>query len=282
MPNSQCPPPTTGSVRLRHATNADVAAIPTDPPIESLDLQPSPDLTDLSPLRHHASLRALNLRGAKSLVDVSPLASLQRLQRLDISQSCVTQLPPLPALTHFSFFSPRGGEWNREILAQSPNLVHLAIPGDMNVRTPEFLTNLPKLRFLDFGYCPLESLAPVASLRHLETLELGYSDAADLSPLSHCRELRVLGCAGLTGLRDLAPVQAMPRLEVLVLDNCSQLADLSPIAHHPSLETLIILNCPLVTDLTPLIGLPKLAGVSTSGSGVKSLPAGFDESLIID
>lgn len=111
----------------------------------------------------------------------------------------------------------------------------------------------PSLRRLVLKGNKVADLAPLATLRMLETLVLDdTTKVTDLAPLANCSRLVEADLLGARA-KDLAPLAAL-KLETLTLPY-NTVADLAPLAEIATLKSLTG-YVKLVRDLSPLVALP--------------------------
>ena len=130
------------------------------------------------------------------ITDLRPLASLTKLQSINIISDELTDLRPLAKMQNLAFLG----------IARS-NLTDL---------TP--LIGLKKLRMLRLLYCKnITSLQPLSQIPQLNEILVWNSPVSDLSPLSQLPNLAEINLVGtqVADLRPLAPLKSLRRLEIV-------------------------------------------------------------------
>jgi len=112
-----------------------------------------------------------------SLEDLRPLASLTRLDYLDLDNSAVSDLAPLEGLTNLQWLDLRG----------------------LPVSDIAPLASLTNLESLSLDSTQVRDITPLAELRNLESLNLRATPVQDLTPLVRLSKLKKLSL-------DLTPV----------------------------------------------------------------------------
>jgi len=236
------------------------------------------------------------------------LLSAIREQRAD--PNAVLSCANLEALTSFS--PSEVGITNLDGLQHARALEHLSLLLNPGIADLTPIAGLIGLRNLAVGCsailctdAPIEDLAAVSGLVHLERLTVSGARATELPDLSRLSSLRDLALRHVE-LRDLGPLADLPSLTTLDLGFCivsspppyrrSELQDLTPLRDLRGL-TRLDLGChdirdvePLagmtelrylnlgfnrVTDLTPLAGLAALETLSVRDNPVRSLAVAF-------
>lgn len=95
-----------------------------------------------------------------------------------------------------------------------------------------------------------------ADVANIESLDFDWCDISDISPIANCKELKELLLSG-NKITDITPLAALTKLTTLELDT-NHITDLSPLAGMENLERLSLYGNDNLTDLTPLAGLKKL------------------------
>jgi internalin A len=130
---------------------------------------------------------------------------------------------------------------------------------------PCLFPHMKSLKELFLGPGGLDSLAPLAGLKNLESLRASLNKVSDISPLAEMKKMDRLDL-GHTQVKDLSPLAALENLTELQLDD-SQVVDLSPLSGLKKLERLSIQRTQ-VKDLSPLSGLTSLKFLYIQGSAV--------------
>jgi Leucine-rich repeat (LRR) protein len=130
------------------------------------------ELTDVSPLADHPSLRALSA-GGKGAMDICPLATLAHLEELTLHSATLSDLSPVGGLAQL-----------RNLCLSRMQLPDLDALGALPLQTLELressfpdpapLGSLQTLRSLDASRSSLRTSAPLAHLSQLRSLKLGH------------------------------------------------------------------------------------------------------------
>lgn len=123
---------------------------------------------------------------------------------------------------------------------------------------PPELAELSAREWVDLSNTQITDLAPLATLKRLQTLLLSGTRIIDLAPLATLTGLQILTLTG-TQITDLAPLTTLKELHSLGLGG-TQITDLSHIAALTGLEGLILTGT-RITELVPLTALPKLVSL---------------------
>ncbi len=147
-------------------------------------------VADLTPLTGLPKLRSLWLC-ENPFSDIAPIASLKKLEWLDISQSKVADLKPLTKL---------------------PKLRFLYIHATPNVTDFTPLAKLTSLEQLYASNTPITDVTPLAQLKALNHVDLLDTDVSDLSPLQNLQSLQSIRfrsgqVSDLSALKELGGVQ---------------------------------------------------------------------------
>ncbi len=239
-------------------------------------------------------LKILRLNGNFNVIfsidDLSPLASLNKLQKLDISSTQVTDLAPLAELsalqeldvsdTRVGDLSPLGGLSRllnldvsiTEVIDLSP-LVGLTELQRLNVSSTQVrdlgpMSGLLELRELLISNTQVGNLAPLAGLSNLRQLLVSRTQVSDLAPLASLSELQMLNVSS-TQVSDLTPLSGLSELQMLNVSS-TQVSNLAALEGLSRLRELTI-HSTQVGDLAPLAGLPGLQKLAASGTKVSDL-----------
>lgn len=159
---------------------------------------------------------------------------------------------------------------NITVLNGMPQLESLEIENADDLKSLDFVRNMPRLKFLSIAFCPIISLDGLSNDLALTSLSL-----------EHCAELKnVDALQTLTSLKtlDMADIWnfdlAMPELKGLTaLENVSIQADyLESVAGLPSLESVTILETCGGYSMRPLIGMDKLSHLTLRGYQLSPKP----------
>lgn len=139
-----------------------------------------------------------------------------------------------------------------------------------DVRRLDGLDCLPQFTDVTVSDSPLERVAPLSKLEHLETLALtrdGLTDLTGLGPLPALRKLTLDN----NQLVDLHPLEQLEGLEELSLCN-NRIVDISPLSRLTQL-TKLKLDGNAIVDLSALSSLVQLTNLSLTGNDVVDLSA---------
>jgi len=140
----------------------------------------------------------------------------------------------------------------------------LAVQGASSLKP---IARLRHLSALKVGCTPsVTSLAPLASLRDLESLWLSGANSPDLGPIGVLPKLKVLRLDCARQVADLSPLARLKELRVLEIDGSGKLTDLSPLARLPNLNVLVIRRCPALLDISCVGRLRNLTWFGLHGS----------------
>jgi Leucine-rich repeat (LRR) protein len=179
--------------------------------LESISLDCSGVLDDLTPLGRIQKLASLELSTCPSDIDLSFLSESARLRVLSVSL--------------------RGNsDRSWESLGELKQLEYLTIDQTAWTESTAALEGLTGLVGLDLTGCPeLKDLKPLGKLSDLQYVCLtGCQEIRNFTPLGEIRNLRGLSLEG-TSVRDLAFVKRLPKLRYLNIGNCPNLNDFSPL-----------------------------------------------------
>lgn len=201
----------------------------------------------------------------------------QCLERLDLSQSRISELPFQRAFSHLRKLSfPDKMELTRSTwLKDLPHLDTLEISSFL-VR--DVLAELvpQQLRALRLGRGCVATDLKVAlkEMSQLEALSIaGMEDVSELSVLPGLPRLERLCLRSLTNLRSLTGVERFPAIRRLHIFCCGRLTDVSAIKSLNSLDCLEINDCASLRDLGELGRLEKLEWISIVELPVQALDA---------
>jgi internalin A len=209
--------------------------------LEDVGLDGHASLGKLELLTKLPSLRALSLR-KDNLRDVSFLASLTKLEKLDLSQNeKLADIAPLAKLTRLTELQ----------------LGYTAV-SDLGP-----LSSLKALRKLTLFHGRVADLSPLAKLSKLENLDINDNPFSDLTPLGKLASLKSLDVCGgekNAALRSIAPLSTLAQLQYLNI-TWQPVEDLAPLAGCKALEELRAVVNVKPTNLEALLGLPRLKRV---------------------
>ena len=122
-----------------------------------------------------------------------------------------------------------------ENLKYCTDLIALDVGHCTKIGDVDFISRLPKLKYLIISLCDLTDISPLANQTELEFLEIKYNYITDLSPIANCTKLRYLNCAN-NEISDFSVIGNMPKLERFWMSmnnfTMSQVEDLQ--AQYPS------------------------------------------------
>jgi NACHT domain len=235
--------------------------------LHSLDDYQVP-LNDLEAVRGLTSLTHLEARVGNGLSDLSPLATLERLQTLQLN-NCVAvgDLAPLSKLTALRSLSLQGCAALVDLapLASLQDLRELTVSDAADLHDLSAVANLTGLRTLSLSRTAVTDLALLANLTGLQSLTLSDNPGPDLRPLANLTELRTLSLSR-TAVTDLAPLANLTGLRSLNLSRTA-VTDLALLANLTGLRSLN-LSYTAVTDLQPLANVSDLRSLSLSHTAV--------------
>jgi len=229
-------------------TNAAVAELSRLRHLESLSLTRITTVNDVTPLRHHPTLRRLDLRFT-GVCEHGPsfdaIASLPELEWLDLGSM----------------------QFARHTLVRlssgCPKLRSLALDGsNVGNNAVRWLSDIESLEFLDLRECGL------------------ISDASPLANLRLLRELRLANNFSLTSQPTMAALGTLPQLEYLDVSVCTQLTDLAGLGRCRALQRLNLrgtkLNDDALDEFLPLaMSSPAAAPANASGAAAVPAPVGL-------
>jgi Leucine-rich repeat (LRR) protein len=171
-----------------------------------------------------------------------------RIRKLDLSQSRVTDISSLSALTSLD----------------SLDLSRTQISDISPLRS---LTNLQNL---DLSYTQVTDLSPLQSLTNLQSLNLSVTQVTDLSPLQSLANLQSLNLSR-TQISDISPHQSLTSLQNLDISS-TKISDISPLRSLTNLQNLY-LSGTQVRDISPVHSLTNLQSLNLSGTQVSDISA---------
>jgi len=194
-------------------------------------------------------------RGFKGeMHDLSPFVELNGLRRLDLAGLRVRDISPLgrlPKLEGLIIGAPWYG------MGRDVELVPLE-----NIAA---LKDMKHLERLSISGTKVVDLSPLTSVRFLRELNISRTNVSDLSPISELRNISHLDLQG-TEVVDLKPLAQLGDLRILDLSD-TNVADLSPLSNLLALK-LLYLDGTKVSDVKPLIGLVDLDTLWLQGTQV--------------
>ncbi|KAK3032617.1 hypothetical protein RJ639_036577 [Escallonia herrerae] len=225
-----------------------------------LSLRTLPELTSLT------KLEVLDLSQCSALAEVrdSSFEHLLRLQRLDLSETMIDCLPPLPNPGNLRSLLLKKCA-NLKVLPPLTSLakieeLNLSGVSSLNETGAAFLEYTTNLRILDLSETQLVQLPSMSNLQSLSHLSVKGCPKLETVPnLAALTKLEFLDLSG-TAVRDLPPLHRFSNLRQLLLRDCSNVKEFL------HLEMLDLLD-PTVTELPygisnlsnlELFDLPKL------------------------
>jgi len=198
----------------------------------------------------------------------SDLEKIVDLEELDCSDSQITNLEPIIALTELQKLECWGNQISDlEPLRALPNLKELDCHSN-KISNLEPLYSLLYMQDLDCRSNQISDLGPLQTLTDLRELDCGYNEISNLKPLAALTKLRELDCQS-NQISDLKPLQTLTNLQEL--DCCSnQISDLEPLRVLVKLQRLY-LSSNKISDLEPLHVLSMLQKISCNHNQISSL-----------
>ncbi len=213
------------------------------------------------------NLTRLNLRGNR-ITDLSPLATLSRLQSLDLGDNNIVDLADV----------------NLDTLSRLPELRELTLRDNRGASHPErpgehervadlsALAALEALEVLDLSDNHIEDVTPLGRLVRLRSLDLSANRLAEdaLSALSSLRRLEDLNVRD-NNVRDLSGLSELTTLRYLNLHSNTEVLSIVPLAGLSSLEELILRNVSIGDDVRVLRELTSLRRLNVRNTGIRDL-----------
>ncbi|GAA3636985.1 NACHT domain-containing protein [Microlunatus ginsengisoli] len=249
---------------------AEMTSLPILPDsLQTLKLESCRQLADISALRHHPSIRSLQITQPAAEIDLSPLADT-RLTDLDLSlRARATVRAPdwLPRDGRLRSLKLRSimGEGRRFGFSLGAGHSCNALKRHDDLHTLELSPVSGDMRSLEGIAAGISTLvlhdcvhlADASQLAGSKLEKLVLWDAAELVDfrfLATLTELRDLNLRGCKGFNDLKLLRAASKLQFLEISDTG-ISDLTGIGdQHPSLGMLSLSGCPL-DSLDPLIGV---------------------------
>ncbi len=198
----------------------------------------------------------------------SDLEKIVDLEELDCSDSQITNLEPIIALTELQKLECWGNQISDiEPLRALPNLKELDCHSNQ-ISNLEPLYSLLYMQDLDCRSNQISDLGPLQTLTDLRELDCGYNQISNLKPLAALTKLRELDCQS-NQISDLKPLHTLTNLQEL--DCCSnQISDLEPLRVLVKLQRLYF-SSNQISDLEPLHVLSMLQEISCNHNQISSL-----------
>lgn len=227
-------------------------------------------VTDFSDLEKLPYLRSLTISG-HTLPDLNVLASLNRLEKLDLSGSqfpaeSLKVIAQLPSLTHLTISNC--GLSTIAGLEDVEKLTHLDASSN-TIRNLEPISDMTSLLDINLMHNAVTGLEALGNLYNLEKLNISYNSVTSLAPLAGCSKLTRLE-ADNNQIPQLQGIEKLPLLSYLSV-NFNQLTSISPMANCAELTELHIANNQL-TDISIVGTLLKLDVLDFAYNQIAILP----------
>ena len=192
-----------------------------------------------------------------SIRDISFLTNLRRLQWMSLFYLRINDLGPLAGLTSLTNVnvSYNYTATNAGALNALTNMAELYAT-DIGLNDITFVSHMPHLTRLDFGYCNVNDLSPALG-RNLVALWAYNNPLTNALLVTNFTALTVLHMDD-TGLTNVSSFGHLTALYELSLDNNPGIANLSFLNGLTNLTYLSIGQLPLLTSVTVLSGLTNL------------------------
>jgi Leucine-rich repeat (LRR) protein len=218
----------------------------------------------LLPVLHYPRIKSLELFFRRGYGDIHDLARLADIERLEISDTLLTDISPLAemtALTHLELYVTgidlEDDTIAMHLAASRARLRRFGLWRARRVRNLDNLINVPALDSVDFlvlsdavnltSIAGIEKWAP--TLTGIVLAAPSLKDAARLAALPHLKFINL----STTPIRDIAFMAQLSELWVLHIGYREALPDLSPLRHLNNLNYLYLHGRGTV-DLRPLAG----------------------------
>jgi Leucine-rich repeat (LRR) protein len=224
-------------------------------------------LAAIVPLLETLPVVALDLSETQ-VTNLEPLKALTALQQLDLYKTQVADLEPLQALTALQQLDLSNTRVaNLEPLEGLTGLQQLYL-SNTRVANLEPLKQLTALQQLYLASTRVANLGPLKQLTELQQLDLSGTQVAELEPLKGLTSLQDLSLSG-TQVAELEPLKQLTALQQLYLAT-TRVANLEPLKQLTALQQLDLSDTQ-VAELEPLKGLTSLQDLSLSGTQVAEL-----------
>lgn len=179
------------------------------------------------------------------------------------------------------------GEWNEDILdfmsQKKINGLYLNISKGFKCENFDFLIDLPELKLLNIIYSPVDTLAPIETLKNLKSLSISchWRDTLDLSGLDKLDRSFISHGKGAESIFECSSLRYL-YIDEFKLKNFSQLGNLTKIEHltignssfnnpelfgeFENLRKLVLLNCRKLDHLKGIEKLESLEWLTIDGS----------------
>ncbi len=192
------------------------------------------------------------------------IASLTKLQNLYLSNSALTSLPDLSALTFLNSVTLYAGLQNIDAFANSNMLTQFRLNSSGSLSLPENI-NWPLLQTLQLSNTGLDSIDLLSSFSNLEELDVSGNNLDDISVLTSMTSLERLNLSR-NNISDISSLADFSRLTELRLSN-NPITDLSVLQEKDKLRVLDISYID-ASDLSPIGTLTELEELSAGKFGV--------------
>ena len=224
---------------------------------------------DASPVAGLTNLVWLDIGGNRgpldsSITDVTTLAGLKHLQWLSLYYLRVSDLSPLTGLTPLTNLdvSWNGAPTNFPAVNGLTNLLLLHVTAD-SLSNIVFVSHLPHLQDLDFGYNNVNDLSPAVG-RNLTSLMAYYNNPlTNASLVTGFHQLAHLSLGG-DGLTNVSFLAGLTNLQELWIDGNPNVASITPILSLTNLWHLDV-NGDAFTNLAAVAALTNLTDLEMNG-----------------
>ncbi|MDR2401305.1 MAG: hypothetical protein LBD73_06610 [Deferribacteraceae bacterium] len=213
------------------------------------------NITSLEGIEPFTNLQSIDFGYKGTAIDnLTPLASLNKLTRINISKSNISDISPLSSLllvylnlsdNHIADLSPLSGITTLSTLVlyrQSPDYITDISP----------LSGLTGLTLLDLESNKITDIAPLQNMKRLRYLHLKDNRLTSIEPLAGINTLELVNLS-LNALTDLTPLAFSPRITALYAD-ANRITSLDFVSGLTNI-THISLNRNRITSLAPLDNL---------------------------
>lgn len=273
--------------------------------LTTLDLAYVAEIYNLTAFNHLTKLNRLYFHSDFNQ-DISPTGNLTQLRSLDIkiennteqkpvSLSFLSQLPELNELwaydTYYDFnviadslinlhiFYNYDGAISSENLSKLTKLTRLNTNGADNENV-QFLTHMPKLKWLYLKNFNTTNYQPVATLNNLTTFAIKDSKIENVDPLKNLANLTGVYIRG-NATNNVDALSNLTQLEWLWIYD-TNVTDISSIANLTNLERLFLMKNDNLTDISALSTLTQLKELYLSDSPIVNIEPLFNlENLTI-
>lgn len=214
------------------------------------------------------------------ITNLEPLCALTELQKLECWGNQITDLEPLRALPNLQELDCHSNQ-----ISNLEPLYYLLYMQDLDCRSNQIsdlgsLSALTDLRELDCGNNQISDLKPLVTLTMLKELDCQDNKISDLEPLRVLTKLQKLDCRS-NQVSDLEPLRALTKLQILRCRK-NNISDLEPLSTLANLQELSC-NDNQITSLESLTGLKKLLTLHCSRNKISdSEVKKFKEKLNFD